>query len=234
MASGMSGIASFGGQPLGKVTEWNMGHNGPPPKGDKPVGHVPPTTPVSIDHQHLPPDSYTTEYFECREGNHFKFWRVIYPARWANTGVWRVNWGRIGTDGQQKTFDSGNASAARSVARSKIDEKLGNGYTFVSRRLALGQDTSNPSPEYKATHDKHGYPLSEKKLAALTDAQRSAVITLYQAGTDTATIASTLHIQRQQVAAVVAHITMGTYGAQTGQKMPAVDQTSTRAFDWSE
>jgi predicted DNA-binding WGR domain protein len=227
-----------------------MGYNGPPPKGAKPVGHVPPPPPMSqstianthLADMHLPPDSFTSEYFECRTGGHFKFWRVAYPAHWASTGVWRVTWGRIGTAGQQKTFNAGNCGNARAAAQAKIGEKKGKGYVFVSRSLAVGQDAGSPSPAFKAQQAAKKPLLAMPEpaqapanVAGLSDAQRSAIISLHQSGMDAGTIATTLHLRKQQVAAVVAHVTMGTYGGKpAAASAPAGDPTGKRKFDWSE
>jgi predicted DNA-binding WGR domain protein len=201
---------------------------------------------------HLPPDSFTTEYYECRANGHFKFWAVTYPAHWASTGVWRVSWGRIGTAGQQKTFSAGSCGNARRAANAKIGEKMAKGYVFVSRNLALGQDTNNPSPEFQAQQKSQQAakknPLLAMLLAmpqpiqvpatvaGLSDDQRSAIVSLHQSGMNTGTIAATLHLRKQQVAAVVAHVTMGTYGGkkQEPAAAPAGDLTGKRKFDWSE
>lgn len=238
MATGLSGKAYINDKEIGTI----MGYNGPPPKAEmkpesKVVGHVPPVSPVT-EPATPPADSYTYERYEHKTDGHFKFWEVWYPAAWAITGRWRARWGRIGTTGQTKTWEEGTAYQAMAMAQVCIDQKLAKGYVKVGGVLEVGQDTAAPSEAWQAKQKQQSTvtvykPITESaKLTKLTDSQRSAVISLHQSGMDAATIASTLHVRRQQVEAVVAHVTMGMYGGQ--QAAPAGEVAGKRKFDWSE
>lgn len=232
-----------------------MGYNGPPPKGAKPVGHVPPPTPV------LPPESYTTERYECTTNGHNKFWEVWYPAAWSSARSWGVRFGAIGTQGQTKSWTENSTGVARVTAETAAMGKLHKGYIKVSGKLVVGQDTATPSeawtkqhlgPDGKYIADKPPIKIQlspvplhpgsvtsgaalKKKLAdankatgigSLTPAQIQAAASLLKAGMTHAVIAKTLHINAQQVAAVAQ--------SPGDSPAPAEDLTGKRKFDWSE
>jgi predicted DNA-binding WGR domain protein len=215
----------------------NMGYNGPPPKGAKPVGHVPPPPPAKT--QQLPPESYTTERYECTENGHNKFWEVWYPAPWSSATSWGVRFGAIGTQGQTKSWTENVTNAARVVAQTAAQSKLRKGYVKVSGTLHVGQDTAAPSEAWQQQQKQQSKPIIKVQLSpaplpqkqrygigSLTPAQIQAAASLLKAGMTHDVIAKTLHIYAEQVAAVAAS------GQQAAE--PQGDNVGKRKFDWSE
>ena len=74
--------------------------------------------------------------------NHYKFWEVSEPGvqtmgsspRYAVT----VRWGRIGTQGQEKTHMFSSLIEARAFRDSKVSAKLGKGYSKVVAKSSSG------------------------------------------------------------------------------------------------
>lgn len=67
------------------------------------------------------------ERYECIAGSARKFW-TIEIAEAASLVTVRTTWGRIGTEGQSKTFTFASTFAAAQFASKKTTEKLGKGY----------------------------------------------------------------------------------------------------------
>ena len=244
-----------------------MGVNGKPPKGAKPVAHVPPPTPAQ------PETTWHKELDRYVGGNSDKFWEVTYPASWSSNNTWTVRWGRWGTSGKTLQHTANSGGAAHTAALVAVQSKIAKGYKRISGGLQqVGQDTAAPSEEWRqkktgqeqleayvkqqaqgsaiahATENLNqqldGYTkrnLTDEQLDGytkrnLTDEQRAAILAMHAAGMSGNAIAATLNVRRQQVAAVTAHATMGTYGppkqaiGKAAAQVP--DATGKRKFNW--
>jgi predicted DNA-binding WGR domain protein len=168
-----------------------------------------------------------TRRFENTTGNHYKFWEAEYPSSPNEGCQWTVRWGRIGTNGQSKTHQEYSWSDASYQAAKLIAEKLGKGYVEQGSSVAafipgstIGYSTFPAAPAPKVLPKA---PAPDP----VDEIQRTAILALLEAGHDSDIIAATLRLTRQQVAAVAAHRTMGTY-----KEPVAADGGNKRAFDW--
>ena len=204
-----------------------MGVNDKPPKGAKPVGHVPPSLPAQ------PETTWHKELYRYVGGNSDKFWEVTYPASWSSNNTWTVRWGRWGTAGQTLQHTANSGGAAHTAALVAVQSKIAKGYKKIGGGLQqVGQDTATPSAEWQAKKKQ----LDEHNKRQLTGEQREAILAMHAAGMSGNAIAATLNVRRQQVAAVTAHATMGTYGppkqaiGKAAAQVP--DATGKRKFNW--
>ncbi len=69
------------------------------------------------------PEDATCRRFECVEGTANKFWEIAIDGTNVTT-----RWGKIGTDGQEKTKGFASAEKARKEYDKLIEEKTGKGY----------------------------------------------------------------------------------------------------------
>jgi len=76
---------------------------------------------------------FETRYFELMDGKSKKFWSIKRSTGKRSTR-YTVNWGRIGTEGQTKTFTLPTASAMVKSADKLIAQKIAKGYAAVDRR----------------------------------------------------------------------------------------------------
>jgi predicted DNA-binding WGR domain protein len=76
---------------------------------------------------------FETRYYELADGKSKKFWSIKRSTGNRSTR-YTVNWGRIGTEGQTKTFTLPTASAMVKSADKLIAQKIAKGYAAVDRR----------------------------------------------------------------------------------------------------
>jgi predicted DNA-binding WGR domain protein len=165
-----------------------------------------------------------TRYFENTTGSHRKFWEVTYPDSGDTGNTWTVRWGRIGSSGQNLQHTEKCRYDASYAAALLIAQKLAKGYVEMSASY-----TTKPALKTKPVPLQVAPLPLKNSPKKISDPQRTAILALLDAGHPAEIVAATLNITRQQVAAVAAHKTMGTYepalvGDSTGQ--------AGRAFDW--
>jgi predicted DNA-binding WGR domain protein len=164
-----------------------------------------------------------TERYEHTQGGHYKFWEVTYPIA-GGTSRWKCRWGRIGTNGQTKTFEEYANLAARLQAKQKIHEKVRKGYIRVTSAsdptpVKTGQTVNVMLLPLKPA------PLPKVQPTPVTDEQRVMVLALLEFGKTAKEAAEIVGVTTQQAAALQAHVTLGTY---TKEVTPGVRQF---AFD---
>jgi len=103
----------------------------------------------------------TARRFEYTGGSSYKFWEV-----WQLGSAHHVRFGKIGTDGQERSKDHPSALAARQAIRKFIREKADKGYveitapldTFqVVRAQPIAPAKPKPKPKPKRTKLQTGF-----------------------------------------------------------------------------
>lgn len=159
-----------------------------------------------------------TERYEMTSGGHFKFWEVTLPNSAADQQCWwEVRFGRIGGEGQTVRHKTASPAEAIKKALAARRAKRDKGYVYVS--VAGSALTVSPPDPNGLTGGLGAAGQKNAQPVPVTDMDRKATLALKEAGFASAAIAAKLGLTTQQVAAIVAHGTMGTYGAipdQTG------------------
>lgn len=148
--------------------------------------------------------------FTYREGKSNKFWTVEVIGTY-----YFCTYGRIGTQGQTQFKDLKTNTAARGKACDMMDQKTAKGYTMVGDdypgapeslvnqlRPSTTPAPSTPAPTLTATRPPKVSPDKRRQIIALLADESTA---------DHRDIARRCSVTRQQVAAIAAHVTMGTY-----------------------